>query len=51
MSIVGSAIGATWFLRSKLSDLEVAMKDHVATDLQKFEAQTARIIKLERRRR
>lgn len=51
VSIVGTSVGATWLLRSKLSDLESALKTHVADDTAKFEGLTARVIKMERRRR
>lgn len=50
-AILASAVGATWALRSKLSDIERALSEHVALDTSRFAAQDAKIIKLEKRRR
>lgn len=49
-AILASAVGATWALRSKLSDIERALSEHVASDTTRFASQDARIIKLEGRR-
>lgn len=50
-SVVVTAVGATWALRAKLSDIEVAIKGHIEKDEETHRAQEARIIKLEGRTR
>ncbi len=50
LTCVGSAMGATWLLRSKLSDIEAAIKGHVEADEQHHKSMEARVIKLEGRR-
>jgi len=49
LTCAASAIGATWLLRSKLSDIEVAIKGHVESDEAIHKATDARVIKLEER--
>lgn len=49
-SVVGSVTAGTWLLRSKLSDLETALKVHTIEELHERKELTARVIKLERRR-
>lgn len=49
--IVGSGIGATWAIRSKLSDIEVAIKQHVTEDKAEFHKLASRVIQLEERRK
>jgi hypothetical protein len=51
VAIIGSVIGMTWALRTKLADIEVAVKGHIAEDKIEHESVNARIIKLESRRR
>jgi hypothetical protein len=51
VTCAGSAIGATWLLRSKLSDIETAIRGHVEADEQYHKATDARVIKLEQRNR
>ncbi len=50
LAVVSSSVGAAWMLRTKLSDIEAAIRDHVSSDTAKFEALGARVIKLEKRR-
>ncbi len=50
-TMVATAVTATWVLRSKLSDVECGLKAHVAEDARQFETLTAKVIKMERRRR
>lgn len=50
LAIVGSAVGATWAIRSKLTDIEVAFARHSAEDEQKHAAMNARILRLETER-
>ncbi len=50
-SLVVAISGATWALRSKLSDVETALKVHVIEEASKSEVLTGRVIKLEKRRR
>lgn len=47
LSIIATVVGATWVLRSKLSDIETALKAHVAQDDQRHEDLKARVVKLE----
>lgn len=51
VTIAAAAIGATWALRTKLGDIEVAMAKHVEEDTQIHKSHEARVIKLEQRRR
>jgi hypothetical protein len=50
VTILVTVGGATWALRSKLSDIESAIREHVAADEHVHTNQEARIIKLEGRR-
>ncbi len=47
LTVIASVAGATWVLRSKLSDIETKLAGWVT----KTEALDARVIKLERKRR
>lgn len=49
-AMIGAVVGATWALRSKLGDLEVALSGHVIEDKAVQKEHAARIIKLEGRR-
>lgn len=58
MAIVGTIAAATWTLRSKLSDVEVALKStdaslsqHIKETKGEFKNVIARIIQLEERRK
>lgn len=50
LGVGATIVGATWALRTKLSDIEVALRGHVAEDKATFASHDARIIKLESRR-
>jgi hypothetical protein len=48
--LIGAAVtvvGATWALRSKLSDIEKALEGHVKRDDEQHEDHDARIVSLE----
>lgn len=47
---VGAVAGATWALRTKLSDIEVALRGHVEEDRAVQKNHETRIISLEKRR-
>lgn len=49
--LVGGAVACTWALRTKLSDIEVAIKGHIEEDKAVQADHGARILKLEGRRR
>jgi hypothetical protein len=49
-SILGAVVAATWLLRSKLSDIEVALRAHVVATEHELSDHRARIITLEDRR-
>ncbi len=51
MAIVGTAVGATWVLRTKLSDIEAALNAHISLDAAKLKDLGARVIKLEGRQK
>lgn len=51
VGLVTTVIGATWALRSKLTDIEKAIAGHIATDEELHKAQDAKILKLEKRGR
>lgn len=51
VTFAGVVAGATWALRTKLSDIEVALKGHVTQDEEVHKDQGARILKLEGRRK
>ncbi len=51
LAIAAAVIGATWTLRSKLGDIESALREHVASDATAFAALSNRVIKLEGRTR
>jgi hypothetical protein len=42
-----TVVGATWVLRSKLSDIEKALGGHVERDEERHRADNARIVRLE----
>lgn len=46
LTILVTAVGATWALRTKLSDIERALTEHVASDTARFAAQDAKIIEM-----
>lgn len=48
-SLVAVAVGATWALRTKLSDIEVALRGHVEQDEERHGNHEGRIVKLEKR--
>lgn len=50
VSLITVAAGATWALRSKLSDIELAIRGHVDADEKTHAGQEARIIELEKYR-
>ncbi len=49
-ALVGSIVGATWVLRSKLSDIEHELKTHIARSTADHEALRARVINIEEAR-
>ena len=51
VGIASIVFGAAWALRTKLSDIEVAIKGHMEKDEATHKNQEARILKLEGRRR
>jgi len=51
LAIVGSAVGATWSLRSALARIETAIREHVIEDIKVHAAQDAKILRLEKRGR
>ena len=48
-TIAVSAVGATWVLRSKLGDIECALRAHITANEHEFAQLTGRLVKLERR--
>lgn len=47
LEIVVPVIGATWVLRSKLGDIELALRGHVAQDDERHSNLKERVLKLE----
>lgn len=50
VALAVTAGGATWALRTKLSDIELAIRGHIVEDKANHEAHEARIIQLEGRK-
>jgi hypothetical protein len=50
VAILVAVVGATWALRTKLSDIEVALNGHVKKDEAAHDELDKRVIKLEARR-
>jgi hypothetical protein len=46
-ALIGSIVGATWVLRSKLSDIEAKLEAHITRTIADVDAVKARVIKLE----
>ena len=51
VSIVGAAIGATWVLRSKLSDVAEALREHAASDAANLKEIKDNVVQLRARSR
>lgn len=49
LGVIGAVVGATWALRTKLSDIEVALRGHVAEDIASFAAHDSRLKSLEQK--
>jgi hypothetical protein len=49
-TIAGSVIGATWLLRSKLGDIESALRAHIAESNQQFRGLRRRVSQLEKKK-
>lgn len=47
VAVVGSVVGATWALRTKLSDIEHSLGTHVATSNHDIADLKGRVVKLE----
>lgn len=51
ITIVVSAISATWTIVSKMSELQKLLTEHVVSDTKEFENIKARVVNLERFRK
>lgn len=51
IGLITTSVGATWALRSKLTDIEKAIAGHIQEDSDIHKAQDAKILKLEKRGR
>ena len=50
VAIVASVAGAVWVLRSKLTDIEMALHMHIVSTSAELKTLSAKIIRLEERR-
>jgi hypothetical protein len=49
-AVIGAVVGATWALRTKLGDIEIAIRGHIIEDKAVQGDHEKRIVKLEGRR-
>ncbi len=49
LAIAAAAVGATWAIRSKLGELEVALGKHAAEDASNFKALNDNVVQLKSR--